>query len=254
VPGIGPVEAEDIVKGYEVDKGKYVLLSEEEIDNVKLEAKKSIDLVQFVDEDEIAPIYFERPFYILPDEDDEDAEEAYAVLRDALRKTKKVGLGQVVVRGQGSIVAIRAFDKGLMMETLRYADEVKKPEQAFDGITKKTPDKDLVDLAQELIEKKAADFQPEKFKDTYTVALKELIEAKLEKRPPKAIEEAPPASNVINLMDALKRSVKGGAAAERESNGNGKSTGKKGAARGKARAKPKAAAKSTKRKSGRKAA
>jgi DNA end-binding protein Ku len=136
------------------------------------------------------------------------------------------------------------------METLRYADEVKKPEQAFDGITKKTPDKDLVDLAQELIEKKAADFHPEKFKDTYTVALKELIEAKLEKRPPKAIEEAPPASNVINLMDALKRSVKGGAAAERSSNGSGK----KGAARGKARAKPKAAAKSAKRKSGKKAA
>lgn len=250
VPGIGPVEAEDIVKGYEVDKGKYVLLSEEEIDNVKLEAKKSIDLVQFVDEDEIAPIYFERPFYILPDEDDEDAEEAYAVLRDALRKTKKVGLGQVVVRGQGSIVAIRAFDKGLMMETLRYADEVKKPEQAFDGITKKTPDKDLVDLAQELIEKKAADFHPEKFKDTYTVALKELIEAKLEKRPPKAIEETPPASNVINLMDALKRSVKGGAAAERSSNGNGK----KGAARKKTSKAASRPAKSAKRKSGKKAA
>ena len=159
VPGIGPVDAEDIVKGYEVDKGKYVLLSDEEIDDVKLEAKKSIDLVQFVDEDEIAPIYFERPFYILPDEKDEDAEEAYAVLRDALRKTKKVGLGQVVVRGQGSIVAIKPFEKGLLMETLRYADEVKKPEQVFDGITKKTPDKDLVELAQELIEKKSGDFQ-----------------------------------------------------------------------------------------------
>ena len=250
VPGIGPVEAEDIVKGYEVDKGKYVLLSEEEIDNVKLEAKKSIDLVQFVDEDAIPAIYFERPFYILPDEKDEDAEEAYAVLRDALRKTKKIGLGQLVVRGQGSIVAIRAFDKGLMMETVRYADEVRKPEQAFDGLARKSPDKDLVDLAQELIEKKASDFQPEKFKDTYTVALKELIEAKLEKRPPKAIEEAPPASNVINLMDALKRSVKGGAAtSERTSNGNGK----KGAARKKTKAASRPA-KSAKRKSGKKAA
>jgi DNA end-binding protein Ku len=122
---------------------------------------------------------------------------------------------------------------------------VKKPEQAFDGITKKSPDKDLVELAEELIEKKAADFNPEKFKDTYTVALKELIDAKLQKRPPKSIEETPPASNVINLMDALKRSVKGGAAAER---GNGKSEGKKPA-------KAKAAAKKTaKRKAGKRAA
>ena len=250
VPGIGPVEAEDIVKGYEVDKGKYVLLSDEEIEGVKLESKKSIDLVQFVDEGAIPPIFFEKPFYILPDEDDEDAEEAYAVLRDALRKTKKVGLGQVVVRGQGSIVAIRAFEKGLLMETLRYADEVKKADSVFDTVTKKTPDKDLVNLAEELIEKKAADFQPEKFKDTYTVALRELIDAKLQKRPPKEIEETPPASNVINLMDALKRSVKGGAAAERSGNGNGKkgAKGKKGT---KAASRP---AKSGKRKAGRRAA
>ena len=207
------------MKGYEVDKGKYVLLSDEEIDEVKLEAKKSIDLVQFVDESEIAPIYFDRAFYILPNEEDEDAEEAYVVLRDALRKTKKVGLGQVVVRGQGTIAAIRAFDKGLMMETLHYANEVKKPQEVFTGIPKKTPDKDLIELAEELIDKKSADFNPERFKDTYTVALKELIDAKLEKRPPKEIEEAPPASNVINLMDALKRSVKGGAASERNGKG-----------------------------------
>jgi DNA end-binding protein Ku len=249
VPGIGPIDTADIVKGYEVEKGKYVLLSDEEIEGVKLEAKKSIDLVQFVDESEIAPIYFDRAFYILPQEDDEDAEEAYAVIRDALRKTKKVGLGQVVVRGQGSIVAIRAFDKGLMMETLHYADEVKKPQEVFDGLAKKSPDKDLVLLAEELIEKKAADFSAEKFKDTYTVALKELIDAKLEKRPPKDIEEAPPASNVINLMDALKRSVKGGAAASARP---GKSEGKKPARGGKAASK--SSAKSTKRKSGKRAA
>jgi DNA end-binding protein Ku len=233
VPGIGPVEAEDIVKGYEVDKGKYVLLSDEEIEGVKLESKKSIDLVQFVDEDAIPAIYFEKPFYILPEEEDEDAAEAYAVLRDALKKTKKIGLGQVVVRGQGSIVAIKPFEKGLLMETLRYADEVKKADQVFDGLGKKSPEKDLVGLAEELIEKKAGKFEPEKFKDTYTVALRELIEAKLEKRPPKEIEETPPASNVINLMDALKRSVKGGAAASagRSSNGNGKKAARKAPAK-----------------------
>ena len=213
VPGIGPVDTDEIVKGYEIDKGKYVLLEDKEIDDLKLEAKKTIDLVQFVDSDEIDPIYFERPFYVLPSEEDEDAEEAYIVLRDALRKTKKVGLGQIVIRGQGSIVAIKPCGKGLLMETLRYADEVKKADGTFDAVPAKKVDGDLVELAEELIDKKAGDFHPEKFKDSYTVALRELIEAKQEHRKPREIEETPPASNVINLMDALKRSVKGGGAA-----------------------------------------
>lgn len=214
VPGIGPIDTGEIVKGYEVEKGKYVLLSDDEIADVKLEAKKSIDLVQFVDADAIDPIYFEKPYYILPSEEDEDAEEAYIVLRDALKKTNKIGLGQIVVRGQGSIVAIKPFGKGLLLETLRYADEVKKPDTAFDEVPAKKVDADLVELAQELIDKKSGDFHPEKFKDTYTVALRELIKAKQEHRPPREIEEAPPASNVINLMDALKRSVRGGSAEE----------------------------------------
>jgi DNA end-binding protein Ku len=212
VPGIGPVDTDEIVKGYEVEKGKYVLLSDEEIADVKLEAKKSIDLVQFVDADAIDPVYFEKPFYILPSEEDEDAEEAYIVLRDALKKTNKIGLGQIVVRGQGSIVAIKPFGKGLLLETLRYADEVKKSDTVFEDVPAKKVDADLIELAQELIDKKSSEFQPEKFKDTYTVALRELIKAKQENRPPREIEEAPPASNVINLMDALKRSVKGGGA------------------------------------------
>jgi len=209
VPGIGPVDPEDIVKGYEVEKGKYVLLSDEEIEGVKLEAKKSIDLVQFVDQDEIDPIYFERPFFVLPSVDNEDAEEAYTVLRDALRKTRKVGLGQIVVRGQSAIVAIKPCGKGLLMETLRYADEVKKADTTFDDIPAKSPSKELLDLGEELIKKKTAAFHPERFKDSYAVALRELIDAKIEKREPREIEEAPPASNVINLMDALKRSVAG---------------------------------------------
>jgi len=209
VPGIGPVDPEDIVKGYEVEKGKYVLLSDEEIEGVKLEAKKSIDLVQFVDQDEIDPIYFERPFFVLPSADNEDAEEAYTVLRDALRKTRKVGLGQIVVRGQSAIVAIKPCGKGLLMETLRYADEVKKADTTFDDIPAKSPSKELLDLGEELIKKKTAAFHPERFKDSYAVALRELIDAKIEKREPREIEEAPPASNVINLMDALKRSVAG---------------------------------------------
>ena len=107
VPSIGPVDTDDIVKGYEVEKGKYVLLTDDEIADVKLEAKKTVDLVQFVDADAIDPIYFERPYYVLPQDEDEDGVEAYAVLRDALKETKKIGLGQIVVRGQGSIVAVK---------------------------------------------------------------------------------------------------------------------------------------------------
>lgn len=242
VPGIGPVDAEDIVKGYEVEKGKYVLLTDDEIADVKLEAKKSIDLVQFVDRDAIDPIYFERPFYVLPSGEDEDAEEAYIVLRDALRKSRKVGLGQVVVRGEGSIVAIKPCGKGLLMETLRYPDEVKKADVTFDAIPAKKVDADLVSLAEEIISRKAGDFHPEKFKDAYTLALRELIDAKLHKRKPREIDEAPPASNVIKLKDALKRSV-----GEKDRGNTGKA-GRKPAAR------PRARTKSTKKGGRRKAA
>jgi DNA end-binding protein Ku len=236
-PGVGPVDADDIVKGYEVEKGKYVLLTDEEIDEVKLEAKKSIDLVQFVDQDDIDPIYFERPFFVLPDGDNEDVEEAYSVLRDALRKTKKIGLGQIVVRGASSIVAIKPCGKGLLMETLRYPDELKKADSAFDEIPEKHPDKDLLDLGEELIKKKSSKFHPEQFKDSYTLALRELIAAKQEERPPRQIEDNAPASNVINLMEALKRSVRG-------------DSGAKAAAKARAKAKP-AAKKAPRRKKGR---
>jgi DNA end-binding protein Ku len=258
VPGLGPVDTDDIVKGYEVDKGKYVLLTDDEIAEVKLEARKSIELVQFVDQKEIDPIYFERPFYILPDEDDEDALEAYAVLRDALRKTGKVGLGQIVVRGQGSIVAIKPCGKGLLMETLRYADEVKKADSTFDSIPTMKADGDLIGLAEELIGKKASEFHPEKFKDSYNTALRELIDAKRERRPPRQIEETPPASNVINLMDALKRSVRGqGQPQQRDAprmsaKDNGKDNCKdKSKRKSKARKLPAKTAKAARRKSGR---
>jgi len=209
VPGIGPVDSEDIVKGYEVSKGKYVLLTDEEIDDVKLEAKRTIDLVQFVDQDEIDPMYFERPFFVVPDEDNEDAEEAYIVLREALKKTKKIGLGQLVVRGKGSIVAIKDCGKGLLLETLRYADEVQKADKFFSDLPKGEADKELIGLAEELIEKKAEKFNPAAFKDSFTEAVKELIDAKLEKRPPKEIEEPQQTAQVIDLMEALKRSVRG---------------------------------------------
>jgi DNA end-binding protein Ku len=233
VPGLGAVEADDIVKGYELEKGKYVLLSDEEIDEVKLEAKKTIDLQQFVDEDAIDPIYFERPFIIMPEEDDEDAAEAYVVLREALKRTKKVGLGQMVIRGQGSIVAVRASDGGIMLETLRYADEVQNPSTYFRELPKENADKDLVGLAEELIERKSGKFDPKAFKDTYTDALREVIEAKAEHRQVRQIEEPQQTAKVIDLMQALKRSV--GKSGEGKSDGKKRRSAAKSARRGPAK-------------------
>ena len=212
VPGVGAVEGEDIVKGYEVEKGRYVLLTDEEIDDVKLEAKRTIDLVQFVDEDEIDSLYFEKPYFVAP-EDEEVAGEAYVVLRDALRETGKIGLGQIVVRGKSNIVALKPSGKGLLIETLRYADEIQKADAFFNDVPDAKPDKELLGLAEELIKRKAKPFDPKAFKDQYEVALRELIDAKIEKRPPQEIEETRPSAKVIDLMEALKRSVKGGGAA-----------------------------------------
>jgi DNA end-binding protein Ku len=214
VPGIGAVEAEDIVKGYEVEKGKYVLLTDEEIDEVKLEAKRTIDLVQFVDEGEIDMLYFDKPYFVSPEEGDETGAEAYVVLREALRETGKVGLGQLVIRGKSNIVAVKPYGKGLSIETLRFADEVQKPDAFFSHVPEITPDRELVGLAEELIKRKVSKFDAKAFKDTYEDALRELIDAKIEHRAPEAIEEPQLGAKVIDLMEALKRSVggRGGAA------------------------------------------
>ena len=212
VPGVGAIDPDDIVKGYEVEKGKYVLITDEEIEDVKLEAKHTIDLIQFVDEGEIDAMYFEKPYFVAPDED-EVAGEAYVVLRDALKQSKKIGLGSLVARGQASIVALRPAGKGLMIETLRYADELQNAEQYFSTVPGAKPEKELLSLATELIGRKVAPFDPKAFKDKYDIALRELIDAKMEHRKPQEIDEPQLGAKVINLMEALKRSVKSPAAA-----------------------------------------
>ena len=213
VPGVGAVDPDDIVKGYEVEKGKYVLITDDEINDVKLEAKHTIDLIQFVDDGEIDPMYFERPYFVAPD-DDEVAGEAYVVLRDALKVTKKIGLGQLVARGQASVVALKAQGKGLIIETLRYADELQNSEQFFSAVPGAKPEKELLGLATELIERKAKPFEPKVFKNQYDLALRELIDAKMEHRKPHEIEEPQLGAKVIDLMEALKRSVKSGSTAK----------------------------------------
>lgn len=230
VPDIGPVETDDIVKGYEVDKGKYVLLEDEEIDKIKLEAKKTIDLVQFVDVHEIDEVYFDRPFYVLPQEKGDT--EAYIVLRDALRKSKTIGLGQIVIRGKSSVVAIRACGHGITMETLRYGDEIKKASQVFKDNPHTKPDAELIELAESLIKKKKKDFDPKAFHDSYEEALRELISAKQHHRKVKQIEEPEKTARVVNLMDALKRSIEHGGATSHARRPRGRQAAKRSARRG----------------------
>ena len=211
VPGIGPVDRDEIVKGYEVSKGHYVLLDPEEIDSVKLESRKTLELVQFVDEDEIDATYFDKPYYVVPADD--LAEEAYVVLRDALKAAKKVGVGQLAMRGQEYVVALKPCGRGLLLETLRYADEVHKSSGFFRDIGDHKPDPDLLDMASMLIERKAGEFDPKEFHNRYVDALHRLIEEKQKKKGEKIIEDpdadAPPpkGSNVIDLMAALKKSL-----------------------------------------------
>jgi DNA end-binding protein Ku len=211
VPGIGPIDTDEIVKGFELDKGRYVLIDPEEIDALKLEAKKTLDLVQFVRATEISPIWFDRPYYVVAD--GELAEEAYGVLRDALRRTELVGLGQFVMRGREYIAALKPCGNGLLLETLRFADEVRTAAPFFASVDDVEPDEELLELAVELIQRKSAPFEPERFADSYTAAVRELIEAKAKKKKPIEVGEPEPSSGagkVIDLVEALKKSVERG--------------------------------------------
>jgi DNA end-binding protein Ku len=224
VPGVGPVDPDDIVKGFQYSKGSYVLLDDEELEAVKLESKKTLELTQFVDSNEIDPLYYERPYYVVPADD--LAEEAFVVLREAMRDTKKVGLGQLALRGREYVVSLKPCGRGILLETLRYADEVVKAQGYFRDIPDAKPDEEMLELAEALIEKKTAKFDPAKFHDRYVDALKELIERKRKSKGARIEAEEEDdtpkrGSNVVDLMAALKKSIerpgaKGGAAAEKK--------------------------------------
>jgi DNA end-binding protein Ku len=217
VSGIGPVNRDEIIKGYEISSGNYVLLDDEEIEAVKLESKRTLDLVQFVEADAIDVLYFDQPYYVVPA--DELAEEAYVVLREALRKSRKIGLGQLAIRGQEFLVSLKPCGRGMVLETLRYADEVNKAANYFRDIGDAKPDADLLDLATALIEKKAGEFDASDYHNRYIDALHRLIDKKAKakgRRVLEDVEEPGPVSgrsNVIDLMAALKASVDGKSAA-----------------------------------------
>jgi len=213
-PGVGEVPKEDIVYGYEVEPGNYVLLEEEELENLKLESRRTIELVQFVEACDIDPLYFERPYYVVPD--GEDAEEPYRVIRDALRSEKKVGIGQLTLRGRENLVALKPCGNGMMLETLRYASEIKDADAIFEGIGHGRLRQDLIEMAKDLIDQRSAPFDAAAYKNHYAEALRQLVNSKMKGGKVAVGEEQaePAGGKVIDFTEALKRSLqKSGSAA-----------------------------------------
>jgi len=204
--GDGAVDRDEIIKGYEIGKGRYVTLDDEELESLKLESRHTIDLVQFCEADDVDAIYFDRPYYVTPDGD--LAEEAFCVIRDALRRSRKLALGQAVMSGKEKLVAIRPCGKGLLLETLRYAEELREAESYFEDISVARGDPDQVAMAEQLIKAKTKAFHPDQFHDRYEEGLRRMIEAKAKSED--VTEVAPQEGgrgNVINLMEALKASL-----------------------------------------------
>ncbi|WP_081962826.1 Ku protein [Paracoccus sanguinis] len=230
VPGIGKVSSDEILKGYSLGDNEYLLIDPEEIDAIKLETKKTFELVQFVGTNEISPLYYDQPYYIVPADD--LAEDAYRVVRDALRKAQKTGIGQLTLRGRERLCAVRPCGDGLLMETLFYADEIKDADPLFSTIEDDEADPDLLSVATALIDKKTAPFDAAAFTDNYDKSLRALIEDKRKGRAPRvtASGERPSADNVVDLMQALKDSLKASGGAGAGASG-GKTAAKKPAAR-----------------------
>ena len=204
-----PLQTSDIVKGYEYRKGEYVIIEPGEIENLRIPSKKTLEVTQFVDVEQVDPEYFEKPYFVVPENDAQG--EAFAVVRKALQSTKKIALGKIAFGGREHLVAISASDDdslpGMMAYTMRYAEELRKPSSYFNEIKKVAIDEDQLELAKELIKRKAGKFEPEKFKDEYEAALRAMVEAKVANAPLPNDEPAPKSTKVVNLMDALRKSV-----------------------------------------------
>lgn len=209
-PATARVQQSDIVKGYEFRKGEYVLIEPEEIAQLRVPSKHTVAIEQFVNLDELAPEYLEKPYFVVPENDLQG--EAFGTVREALRQTRKAALGKIAFGGREHVIAITADDDdslgGMMAYTMRYQEELRSPKEYFADIKKVAVNEDSLGLAMELIKRKAAPFDPSKFTDGYEVALKELVEAKVNHQPvPKDEPVAPARGKVINLMDALRKSV-----------------------------------------------
>jgi len=205
------VDNEDKVKGYEADDGNYVLLEEDELDEVALESTHTIDIEEFVPREEVDEIYLDESFYLVPSE--EVAYEAFAVIREAMKKKGWVGIGRVVTHRRERLLMLQSRGKGIVATALRFKNEVRDENEYFDDIANVKVPRDMVELAEHILESKRGHFDPSKFEDRYEDALRAVIKAKRAGKAPPAPSEPKP-SNVINLMDALRRSVKGEGAAK----------------------------------------
>jgi DNA end-binding protein Ku len=203
-PDTGPIERSQLVKGYQVEKDRYIVLTDEEIKSVRLESTKTINIERFVDADDIDRLYWNDPYFLVPNSD--LGLEAFAVIREAMAKSNKIALGRVVMHTRERLVALEPRGKGILAYTLRTADEVKNPAELFDPIKDVKPDPAMVEIASRIIDQQEGPFEPKDFRDRYEDALRELIARKTEGLGPK--EAADPAdTNVVDLMAALRASL-----------------------------------------------
>jgi len=249
------VDRSQIVKGYEYTKGHYVTIEPEEIEHLRVPSKHTMEVAQFVDRDQLPLEFFEKPYFIVPESDAQT--EAFTTVRQALLDTGKAALSKIAFGGREHVVAIvpagTETHGGMIAYTLRYASELRDPAEYFNDIKKTKVSSDSLALAKELIKRKSKTFDPEKFVDGYEVAVKELVDAKLKQAPiPHEEAPAPAKGKVINLMDALRKSVSGGAKPAKRTAATGKKHGLslvKGAAKKQTHAAAKSAKATPKRKS-----
>jgi len=201
------VSSEDIIKGYKVDTDRYLEVSKDELENIALESTRTIEIDEFVPRAEIDDLYLVRPYYLVPD--GKVGHDAYAVIRETIRSLDKVALARVVLTDREHVIALEARDKGLMGMLLRYPYEVRDASEYFDEIEDVKITKDMLDLARHIVEQKSGHFDPDRFEDRYEAALQELL-AKKQKGLPIAAPKKSAPGNVVNLMDALRASIKGG--------------------------------------------
>jgi DNA end-binding protein Ku len=199
------LEREELVKGYEAEKGRFVVVTDDELGAFEVESSRTLELDSFVPADEIDWLYYDDSYFLAPD--GAVADETFRVVREAIAREGMIGIGRFVLANRERVVAVAPRGRGLLMTTLRPAEEVRKPAEAFEDVSDKKPDAKMVELAGEIVEKMAGKFDPDKFEDRYETALRKLVEAKAKgRKPPAAKEEGAPAP-VIDLMAALKKSL-----------------------------------------------
>ncbi len=203
-PEHGKLARSEITKGYEYEKGKYITIEQEDLQKIKLQSTRTIEVIQFVNQSELDPVYIDAAYYVAPD--GPMTQEAFRIVHKAMRKMKKVGIGQITMHNREYLVALKVYQKGFLLIRLHYAQELRNPQAYFEDITDGQVPKDQLQLAEQLLKNKTAPFDPLLFKDRYQDSLLEVIKAKIEGIEPSiAVEEEH--VQVLNLMDALKASV-----------------------------------------------